>query len=61
MNTTDLHTRLLTMPMSECDRQNAIQSYIAAEAIVEALFAVARFVGGKTRFAPPLRTQVGAR
>jgi hypothetical protein len=57
MNATEMHARILTLSMLESERQSALQSYVAAEAIVEALFAVARFVGGKTRFAPQLKTQ----
>jgi hypothetical protein len=57
MNATDMRSRILTMPMLESERQNALQSYVAAEAIVAALFAVGRLIGGKARFAPALKTQ----
>lgn len=45
MNTTpDLHERIRTMPMPGCDRAQVLQSYVAAEALVDAMFAVASWV-----------------
>lgn len=61
MSQAEIRNRILSMPTLQVDRLEALQSYNASEAIVEALFAIGRFVGGKTRFAPPLRTQGAAR
>jgi len=46
MNTTtsSLQERIQTMPMLGCERAHVLQSYVAAEALVDAMFSVARWV-----------------
>jgi hypothetical protein len=42
--TLDMKQRIETMPMYASDRAHVLQSYIAAEAIVDALFAVGGWI-----------------